>query len=109
MKRLAKIFDAYVYLRMCWADAVGHLSIPMQIFDKVVLLSIFLKVFSVDQYWLMGLILGTAIIIMFLIGHFSLKLGLASKLISKTNKYNPEIQRILNATTNNGDNREKRE
>lgn len=90
------MIDTYIYLKLCWSEAMGHLSIPITIFDKAIIISLFLKIFGINNYWVVGLC-GVAVLgFMLFLGHLAVKMGLTAKQMSLANKYNPEIQRILN-------------
>ena len=85
----------YLYFKLCWNRSYSHLSIPLQIVDKVMMIAIFLKVFNIVNYFAIGVIVSIYVAIMVVLGHFDLKHGIASKETSLRNKYNPEIQEIL--------------
>lgn len=32
------MIDTYLYLKLCWSEAMGHLSVPLVVADKAMLL-----------------------------------------------------------------------
>lgn len=89
------IIERILYVKLCYDRAYDHINIPISIFDKLIMLSIFLKVFEIENYWVLALVGLVGIASMILLGHIDLKLGILSKETSIRNRYNPEIQRLL--------------
>lgn len=95
-KRALNILDAYLYLKICWGQAWGHLSMPIILIDKILTAGIFLKVFGFNNYWIL-LVAGIFIVIFMLFaGHIIVRKGILSRETSMGNYYNPEIQKLLN-------------
>ena len=89
-----ELIKKYAYLKLCWVQAMGHINIPLTIFQNVIMLATFLKVFGFTNWWLVGLFGFGMLITIFCTGHLAITKGLTSYETSLTNKYNPEITRI---------------
>jgi hypothetical protein len=94
------IIKKYAYLKLCWVQAMGHINIPLTIFQNVIMLATFLKVFGFTNWWLVGLFGIGMLIIIFYTGHIAITKGLTAYETSLTNKYNPEITKIKEKVTN---------
>jgi len=92
--RHIELIKKYAYLKLCWVQAMGHINIPLTIFQNVIMLATFLKVFGFTNWWLVGLFGFGMLITIFYTGHLAITKGLTSYETSLTNKYNPEITRI---------------
>jgi hypothetical protein len=90
-----KLLDKYIYLKLCWSQAMNHLSIPSQIFDKAVLVAVFLKAFNITEYALVYIIGGLGVIGAFFFGHMILTINIMKREVSLANKHNPEMQELL--------------
>jgi len=84
-----------LYLKLCYNRAGSHLSIPLGIADKALLLAVFLKVFNLDSYFVVGVAIVAVIALFLVIGHADLRLKIMSKEMSLTNKYNPELSYLV--------------
>ena len=91
------ITDIYLYSKLCWSRALGHINFTRSIFETIALIIILLKSFDVAN----NLILLTAIVciimvaIGFLVGHWDLKYGIMEKENTLNYKFNKEIQTLL--------------
>lgn len=89
-------FRNYAYLKLCWIQAMGHVNIPLTIGNNLMLLAVFLKVFGIINWWLIGfsgifMLVGIAIV-----GHIAIKTGMTAYEQSITNQQNPELKVLLN-------------
>ncbi|MDP2750259.1 MAG: hypothetical protein Q8O89_05505 [Nanoarchaeota archaeon] len=75
---------------------MSHLSIPLSIFEKFALAAILIKVFNFNNYVIVGVIGAAITILLFVLGHYDLKNGIAERETSLNNQYNPELQTIYN-------------
>jgi hypothetical protein len=85
----------YLYAKLCWNRSMSHIAIPLAILEKVLLIGVFLKVFKLDNYVIIGVLGVVGIMSMFVLGHFDLKMGVADKENSLNNKYNPEMRKLV--------------
>lgn len=92
---LYKTFEKIIYLKLCWNRAWSHINIPVTIIEKILLVAVFLKVFNINNYVIIGIIASLGIVSLFIIGFLDLKNGIAEMETSLSNKYNPEIQSLL--------------
>lgn len=90
-----KAISKAIYLKLCWNRAWSHVAIPLTIAEKVLILAVFLKVFNINNYLIIGIISAIGIIALFFLGHLDLKKGIADMEISLFNNYNPEMQKLL--------------
>lgn len=87
--------EKYFYIKQCWGNIHGDLTMPLSIIDKVLLGGIFLKVFGIQSIWfLIPLGIASTIILIFL-GHLKFKHKFASIELSVQNRFNPELMKIL--------------
>lgn len=92
----SKAVDTYLYIKLCFNEAMGHLNIFIIVFEKAVIFATFMKVFGIDNYAIAVTIGIIGVIGMIVGGHITLKKGIAARQISIANRYNPELQKILN-------------
>lgn len=96
-KKLERIISKYVYIKLCFQRSFSHLNVPFQVFNFLMLVSVWIKLYFDGKIsYIVIPILGCVIIIsLFVIGHIDLRMNVMSKELSLANKYNPEIQKIL--------------
>jgi hypothetical protein len=99
---LIETVKKYAYLKLCWVQAMGHVNIPLTIFQNVLILATFLKVFEVNNWFAVVVFAVVLLCGIFLVGHMAITYGLTSYETSLTNKYNPEITKIKEEVTKNG-------
>ena len=73
---MQKLTDSYVYLRLCWNEALGHLRVPIDMFEKGSIAFLVLKAMDVNYAWALPLAAVIGMLIIFYIGHLSIKHGL---------------------------------
>ena len=83
----------YLYWKMCWYEASGHLNMPMSVYDKAIMTTILLKMVGISLLWLIPLVV-VVIIAHFAGGHYIFVNRIKDKDVSLHNQYNPEIQEI---------------
>lgn len=89
------LFQPFIYLKLCFSRTQSHLGFAFNLFDKFMLIIIWLELRgTISMPWMIILFVFITASFM-IIGHFDLKLGLAGREKSLTNRYNPEIQEIL--------------
>jgi hypothetical protein len=72
--------------------------VPFSIAEKVILVSIFLKVFNINNYLVLGVAAGLCVGFMVLLGHYDLKKGVMAAETSLANAHNPEIKKLVSAS-----------
>ncbi len=97
-EKIIKIIKWLFYLKMSWNQAIGDLTMPIQIFNNAIMLSIFLKVFDFDNYIIVSIAGVVAVISVVVLGHLKFSRGLVEIENSLGNRYNPELQRIVKNT-----------
>ena len=91
----SKTINTYIYLKKCWTESNSDIGIPLAIYDKAMLLVIFLKLTNNLNWYVLGLTIIVFTVFMIIFGHWKLKYRMTEKEMSLSNKYNPEIQQIL--------------
>lgn len=94
-KIINQLANKYIYLKFCWGRTNSHIGIPLEVVEKIALFSIWLKVFGVDKYWMLGLFITIFAIFMFTFGHFDLKWKIMEREMELANKHNPEIRELI--------------
>ena len=89
------MIQKYLFLKLCFGRALSHFSLFSGLLDKILLIAVFLKLFGVQNYFLVGVVGVIASVILLLVGYFDLRCGVAEAEVSLSNKFNPEIQRLL--------------
>ncbi|MEK6879208.1 MAG: hypothetical protein AABY22_06340 [Nanoarchaeota archaeon] len=98
-EKLWKIVDKLIYLKMAWNQGYGNLSLFINIAQFSITGGIFIKVFEIENYFLVGLLgIGAVCFIIFL-GHVVLSRGVIQREMTLQNKYNPQITKILEEVT----------
>ena len=91
-----KLIQEYLYTKLCYARSSGHIEPLLALVNRVMLLAIFLNVFELDNYYILGVVAVVYVYVVLMVGHYDIKKGVNSKEISLQNKYNPEIQKLIN-------------
>jgi hypothetical protein len=89
------MIEKILYLKFCWNRALSHLNIPLSVVSHIMTLAIFLKLFGLYSNTIVLLCTIGLSSSLLIVGHFDIKMGIAEKETSISNKYNPEIQRLL--------------
>ena len=90
-----KLMDKYIYLKLCFERASTHVKIPTTIVSNLLILSVWLKLYGLDNpvaLVVFGIIASIIIIVM---GHVDIKKNIMKREMSLKNKHNPEIQMLL--------------
>jgi len=93
---LAGLIDRLLYLKLCWNRANSHLALPLGIIDKMAIVTLLFKAFNINYWWILGVFFAVLILVFFILGHYDVKFNILARENSLGNKYNPEIQRLLN-------------
>lgn len=92
---LVQLRDRFLYLKLCLGRAVSHIGAFKQVAEIALLLGIYLKLLGFDSVLLVGGIAVIGTLALLVVGHFDLKFGIAEAETSLSNKYNPELQRLI--------------
>lgn len=90
-----KTTHKYLYVKLCWNRSMSHINIPLSVFEKVMLVLIYLKLSNIGNLLITGIIISVLVLTIFVVGHLDIRHGLAEKEQSLSNKYNPELQELL--------------
>jgi len=89
------ILNYILIMKMYWNRCMGHLGLPLAIFEKIALLTLLLQSFNIFNW----ITLTIATIIMtfgfIIIGWIDVKYGIYAQEISLNNKYNPELKLLV--------------
>ena len=96
--RLDGFFKKYFYLKLCWDRAHSYIGDFLQMGERFALVSLWLKVYGYSNIALIVLVMGVLVCGALLFGKWDLKRGNYALETSLRNKYNPEIQKILEAS-----------
>ena len=92
MALMSKTISLFLYLKYCANRAMSHLGAVKAIIEIGLLFAIWLKI---QDYSLFTIVMLCGVTLLIIVGHVDVNLGIAEKENSLSNKYNPEIQRIL--------------
>ena len=95
-----KLLNKYFITKIYWSRANSYFSIPINIFQTALLLTIWLKVWNINNYFLIGVLAVIFIAVIFYVGYLDVKYSIIKKETSFTNQFNPEIMAILNSVEN---------
>ena len=87
-------FQRYFYFKVFYDRAMGYLGIPMQLVTWGLTMSVWVKLYGFSNWYLAIAILGFLFIALS-IGYFDVKYKVIDDENSFSNKFNPEIQKIL--------------
>ena len=90
-----KVLLKYLYLKMCFSNSMGHLQFPNLVLEKFLMVAVFLKVFGIDNYTLVGVVFGLVTIWTVWLGHLLLKHGIIDAEVSMSNQFNPELKELV--------------
>lgn len=93
-----KFYEKFLYLRMCYNQCWNYVQIPIDLFQKFLLVSVFLKVKGMENTVLV--IVGFAILLAgnLLLGHLAIKNSLPNRDLSFNNQFNNELMEIHEKT-----------
>jgi len=78
--------------------AKGHVGIILSMVNEVGVIVILLKLYGLDNWYFITMGVVILIFSLILMGHIDLKYGIAEKESALSNKYNPELMKILENT-----------
>ena len=87
--------NKYLYLKLSWDYASGHIQTPLRIINQIIWILIFVKVYdflNIGMIIIVGIIIFIALII---VGHMFLAKRVYDRDISMGNWFNPEIRKVL--------------
>lgn len=95
MKKTSVFLEGVLWLKLCWNRANSHFAIPFSILEKAALGAILLKIYGIDNmtavYAFGVLLIG----LMLFVGYVDIFYGVFGLEQSLSNRYNPELQRLL--------------
>ena len=99
MVTLNWFINKYVYIKLCFHRSYSHFNMPFQIVNVLMLVSIWMKVFTEEAN--LGLIAGIGVflvIVVVVVGHLDFKLRIIDKEQDIMNQHSPQIQALLKQT-----------
>lgn len=93
-----KVIDKILYWKLCLARTNGHIGVPLAIAGHTIQILILLKLYEIANWMLVTTLFFAVLLSMIILGHVDIKKGIINAEMSLSNKYNPEIQRIINNT-----------
>lgn len=91
-----KWIDKYLHVKIYWGTISGHLSLPLAIFDKVLMIGVFLKVFGITNYWAVAIGCSAIVILLLFIAKALYSKGIVTMENSINNRYNKEFMAVYN-------------
>jgi hypothetical protein len=93
-----KIYNMLVWfikIKMYWNRSMGHLGLPLAIFEKIALLALILKAFNIFNWAIV--VISTIIFTLgcILLGWLDVQKGIYEKEISINNQFNPELMKLV--------------
>lgn len=92
--KLHRILKKYFTFKLYYNRAHSYVSIIMEWSKNIMLVSIFLKMFNITNYWLVFVFFVIALVVVFTIGYFDVKHEVAHLEMSVMNQVNPELMEI---------------
>ena len=92
------LLDQYLYAKKCLDSVYSHIGFWVSLGEKVLIGGIFVKVFDIQNYYLLGSIGLAGIIIAIYLGHLMLKKGVIERQNTIDNEFNKEIRELLKNT-----------
>ena len=81
---------------MCWNRAMSHLSLPMFLIEKYLVIAVFLKVYNIDNLLLLTTACTIGTMAVLYVGHLDIKHNIYALENTITNKHNPELMYLVN-------------
>lgn len=94
----SSVISRLLYLKLCLNRSLSHVAALKSVIEFTLIAGILLKLLGYDEVALVGFLGLIAIVILVIVGHFDLRFGVANQEASLSNKYNPELQRIVKNT-----------
>lgn len=88
------VLKKFYYLKLCYNRASSYIKIPMNLIQKFLLLAIWLRLYNIDNYFLMICVFILLVVSLLIIGHLDIKYKFAHIEISINNQINPELMDI---------------
>lgn len=89
------MINLLLYLKLCLQRANSHISIPLGLLDKGLLLAVLFKVYGFNGWYVVASVVLISFMFMVFFGHIDIRYGVMEKEVSLHNKYNPEIQELV--------------
>lgn len=91
---LKKSLSYFYYLKMCYNRATSYTGIPMDLLQKYLLVSVWLKVYNFSNNFIIAMLFLGLIITYITIGYLDIKYKFAHLEVSINNKLNKDLQYI---------------
>lgn len=82
------LIDRLIYIKLCWNEINGHLSMPIVIGQMIINGGVFVKVWNIQGLWMISAIGAASVLLLVYLGHLSLKKGITKRQIALSNTYN---------------------
>ena len=90
------VVDKLLMLKFYFNRANSHLALFTGVVKTALLGAVFLKIFDIQNYLIVGVVGAVALIVFFIVGYLDVKFGIAERETEIYNDYNPTMRRLRN-------------